>query len=60
MIAAVSILLASYEAFAMTTHRKTVTDYSHTYPWGFLVYGWLIWLAVHFIREASKETHRGY
>lgn len=52
MIAFVSIAFASWEAYAITTKRRTITDYSHTWPWSLLVWGWMAWLALHFIAEA--------
>lgn len=54
MIALLSISLATYEAFALITRRRTVTDYSHTRPWGFLIWGWWALLAIHFIKESTN------
>ena len=52
MIALVSCALAAYEAFATLSKRKTVTDYSHAWPWALLVWGWWLWLGLHFAEEA--------
>ena len=57
MIVIASIALAAYEAYATTTRRKTITDYSHTFPQGLFIYGWLLWLFLHFIREAQKSRY---
>jgi len=47
-IAALSIALASYEAFAIARKKPTITDLSNTFPWSLLIYGWLGALAYHF------------
>jgi hypothetical protein len=44
----ISIALAAYEAFALTTKRPTVTDYSRRWPEGILVWAWMATLALHF------------
>lgn len=38
----------------MTTKRKTITDYSHAWPYGLFIYGWLLWLFLHFVSEAHR------
>ena len=54
MIVWASAALMSWELFAMTTHRPTVSDLSHRSPFGLLIYGWLAWMFVHFIGEAVR------
>jgi hypothetical protein len=47
----VSVCLAIWEAFALTTRRPTVTDYSRRWPEGLLVWAWLVMLAAHFAED---------
>jgi hypothetical protein len=54
VIALISIALAAWEAYAITHHRPTVSDLSHTWPYSLGVYGWLATLFVHFIREGKR------
>jgi hypothetical protein len=54
VIAFVSIGLAMYEAYALTHGRATVTQLSTRWPTSALVWGWLWWLAVHFVSERRK------
>jgi uncharacterized RDD family membrane protein YckC len=55
VIALVSCLLAAYEALAYLTPLPKVTTLSHRRPWAFLVWGWLLWLFIHFILEANRD-----
>lgn len=55
MIAFISIGLAAYEAFALTTKRKTITELSTNWPTSALIWGWLFSLALHFINERRKS-----
>ncbi len=47
-IATWSVAYAAWEVYAKARHRPTITDLSHRWPWGLLVWGWLLALAVHF------------
>ena len=55
MIAWVSIGLAMYEAYSLTHNRATITQLSTRYPTSILIWGWLFWLAAHFISERRKS-----
>ena len=55
MIAFVSIGLAMYEAYALTHKKHTITQLSTRYPTSILIWGWLLWLAAHFINERRKS-----
>jgi hypothetical protein len=55
VIVFVSCALAAYEALAAASKKRTVSDYSHTWPYGILVWGWLMWLTAHFVLEARKS-----
>lgn len=55
MIALVSILLASWEAIALTTHRPTITTLSTRRGTEVLVWGWFLCLGLHFIDERNKS-----
>jgi hypothetical protein len=54
VIAAASILLASWEAFAITTHRPTITTLSTRRGTEIVVWLWLGALFVHLARERRK------
>ena len=51
MIPFISICLAAYEAFAITTKRPTITTLSRRRPEGILIWAWLAMLAVHFMSD---------
>ena len=55
MIGPVSILLAAWEAFALSRHKPTITNLSHRWPYSLFIYGWMAWLFVHFIAEGRKK-----
>lgn len=55
MIAYISIGLGIYEAYALTHKKATITELSTRWPTSILVWGWLFWLAGHFISERRKS-----
>ena len=54
MIALISVGLAAYEAFAMTTHRPTITTLSNRRGTEIVVWVWLGALAIHLAQERRK------
>lgn len=48
-------LLLGYEYVAKATHKPTVTDLSHTWPYALVVWTWLVWLMGHFIYEGARS-----
>jgi len=47
----ISICLALWEAFALTTGRRTVTQNARRWPEGILIWAWLAMLAAHFASD---------
>jgi hypothetical protein len=54
MIPFISIALAVFEAQSLLRHKPTVTELSHHWPEGILVWSWLVVLAMHFARPDGK------
>jgi len=54
MIVWASAALMSWELFAKATHQPTITDLSHRSPYGWVVWGWMVWMVVHFVGEAVR------
>jgi cyanate permease len=55
LIATWSVGLAAWEVAAKATHRPTVTDCSHRWPWSLFVWAWLAALTYHFIVNAHDR-----
>lgn len=54
-----SIVLAAYEAYALTRKRPTITDLSHRWPWSAFVIGWWGLLGYHFyVNGRRHDDHR--
>lgn len=51
MIPFISVCLAMWEVFALTTKRPTITTLSRRMPEGILVWAWLVMLAAHFASD---------
>ena len=58
MIAILSVGLAAYEAFALTTHRPTITTLSTRRGTEIVIWCWLGALAVHLAQERRRQTRR--
>ena len=55
MIVYASLLLLAWEVFATRFGFPLITDLSHTWPWSILVWGYVIWLVIHFVNAGVQQ-----